>query len=161
MTRWLAFAHRAVVAALLTSALSLGPVVAHAQQPTQASLPCPVPLDQLGTRPSAAGSSIAVCVDRGPGAVYVEGEPIMLCVTVSVPTIMIFPPPPPPVVRVTNSTDGGPERTILREQFNGDFRCIDGAIEAPFGHDVFTAQVLDTNGNSMAQDVVQITTQPR
>jgi hypothetical protein len=150
-----------VVAALLTSALGVAPPSARAQEAAAASASCPVPLDQLGSRPSTAGSNVAVCVDRGPGTVYVEGEPITLCVTVSVPTIMIFPPPPPPAVRVTNSTNGGSERIVLRDQFNGDYRCISGAIAAPLGQDVFAAQVLDANDAPMAQDVVQITTQPR
>ena len=161
MTRRITSPRLLRVAALLASALVLASPVARAQAPAAASAPCPVPLDQLGTRPSAAGSSLAVCVDRGPDAVYVEGDPITLCVTVTVPMIMIFPPPPPPLVRVTNTTNGGEPRTVLSEQFNGDSRCIDGEVAAPFGQDIFTAQVLDTNGSPMAQDAVEITTRPR
>jgi hypothetical protein len=148
-------------AALLVAMVELAPVPVRAQDPAAAPPPCPVPVDQLGRGAGAGNANLAVCVDRGAGATYTEGEPITLCVTVSVPQIMIFPPPPPPAVRVTNSTDGGSPRVVLAEAFNGGYRCLSGAIEAPFGRDVFRAQVLGADDRPMAEAAVEIRTRPR
>jgi hypothetical protein len=145
---------------LLAVALTLAAPAAPARAAT-ASAPCPLPLDQLPRGPGATSSGVGMCVDRGDGATYVEGDPITLCVTVSVPTIMIYPPPPPPAVRVTDSTDGGRARTVLADAFNGDSRCISGTVEAPFGRDVFRAQVLGANDVPIAEHAVQVITQPR
>jgi hypothetical protein len=122
---------------------------------------CPVPLEQLHRGPRAANSGVDVCVDRGDGAVYVEGEPITVCVTVSVPVILIYPPPPDPMVRVTNSTNGGPERAVLEERFNGGHRCFAGVITPPLGQDLFRAQVLGQGGGAIAQDEVRLVSVPQ
>jgi hypothetical protein len=161
MTRWIAIVCLAGAVAVLASGLGLGVPAAGAQGPGAGSTPCPVPVDQFRPLPGANIEGIAVCVDRGDGATYTAGDPITLCVTVSLPTIMIYPPPPPPPVRVMNSTDGGPPRTVLADAFNGDSRCITGEIEPPLGRDVFRAEVLDPNGAPIAASQVQIISQPR
>ena len=161
MTRWIAFVCLAGAVAVLASGLELGVPAAGAQGPAAGSPPCPVPVDQLTRGPGAATGGIAVCVDRGDGATYTAGDSITLCVTVSMPTIMIYPPPPPPPVRVMNSTEGGPPRTVLADAFNGESRCISGEIEPPFGRDVFRAEVLGASGAPIATNQVQIISQPR
>jgi hypothetical protein len=161
MANRLAACARACLGILLGGALWLGPQHVLAQAPSTAGAPCPVPLDQLGGRPGVVNPGVDVCVDRGDGAVYAEGDPITICVTVSVPTIMIYPPPPPPMVRVTNSTNGGPAHTLLAEQFNGAHRCVTSAIAPPLGDDLFSAQVIGQNGTAIAQDEVRIVSVPR
>lgn len=53
-------------------------------------------------------------MDRGAGAVYVEGDSIRICVTVNIAQIAIYPPPPPPLVRLTNVVNGGSRTTCFR-----------------------------------------------
>jgi hypothetical protein len=140
-----------VVAAAVIGALL--PASARAQEPgAQAVSVCPA---------FEAPNGVAVCVDRGAGATYVEGDPIRICVTVNIPQIAIFPPPPPPLVRVTDHVDGHPPRVIFEEYFAGGQRCIDGTITAPFGRETIRAEVIDRQGRVFASDSTVFFSQPR
>ena len=111
------------------------PGPARAQDPgAQAVAVCPAPeaLDENG---------VAVCVDRGAGGVYYDGDPIAICVVVNLPVIAIFPPPPAPLVRVTNSVDGGAPRVLLEDHFWSGERCITSTITPPLGHETIRAEV--------------------
>src|SRR5215207_8295159 len=91
-----------LLVALITGGFLWGIAPAHAS--AQSAPPCPV---------SEAPNGVDVCVDRGEGALYAEGDAIRICVTVNIPTILIFPPPPPPLVRLTNTVDGAAPRVLL------------------------------------------------
>jgi hypothetical protein len=143
------------LAALAVGAASFAmPAPPVAAQEAQAVAACPVP-------PPNVQNGVDVCVDRGEGARYYEGEPIRICVTVNVPVIAIFPPPPAPLVRVTDVVNGALERVLLEERFNGHERCIDGVVAAPFGTEQVVAEVIGTDGRTFAQDRATFYTAPR
>jgi hypothetical protein len=48
----------------------------------------PVSSDELST-----SGGLAVCVDRGEGSTYTEGDRITVCASANIPTIAIYPPP--------------------------------------------------------------------
>ena len=129
------------------------PEPAGAQQPgAQAVAVCPVP---------EAPNGVEVCVDRGEGAIYYEGDPIRICVTVNLPVIAIFPPPPPPLVRVTNSVNGGPARVVFEEHFWNGQRCINSTITPPLGQETIRAEVIAQDGHLIAWDETHYTSLPR
>ena len=110
---------------------------------------------------SAQGPPIAVSVDRGNGAIYYEGDPIRICVTVNLPVIAIYPPPPPPLVRVTNSVNGGPARVVFEEHFWNGQRCINSTITPPLGQETIRAEVIAQDGHLIAWDETHYTSLPR
>ena len=139
--------NRPPLLAVLTALTLLGlatilPVRTAAGQPAGA---CPAP---------EALDGVEVCVDRGEGAIYLEGESIRICVTVSIPTILIFPPPPPPLVRLTNTVDGIAPRVLFEEAFSSGQRCLDATITPPLGEEVILAEVLSPDGWVIATDAV-------
>ena len=139
-----------IVAAMVFLAAS-APGSASAQQ-AQAVSNCP---------PPEALHGVEVCVDRGPGSVYYEGDPITICFTVNVPVIAIYPPPPPPLVRVTNSVSGGPPQVIYEEYMQSGQRCLNRTIVPPLGHEVIRAEVIGRDGRLIGSDQTTYTSLPR
>lgn len=111
----------------------------------QEATPCPA---------AEAPHGVDVCVDRGDGATYAEGESITVCVTVNILVIQVFPPPPPPLVRLTNTVDGMPPRVFFEEALASGQRCLDGEIVPPLGDEVIVAEVLGPDGSLIASDTV-------
>jgi hypothetical protein len=142
------------LAMLLTSGPALRAEPAAAQPGPSAIGDCPV-------LPENVAGGVEVCIDRGDGSVYTEGQPITVCVTANVPQILIFPPPPPPAIRVTNSTNGGPERVLIEVSFASGQRCMNGIINAPTGAETVRAQAIGQDGRVIAEDVLTFTTTPR
>jgi hypothetical protein len=136
------------IAATVGSALAWGGESAAAQLSA-----CPVPLDQVD-------QGVAVCVNRGEGSVYRRGEAITVCVSANIPQILIFPPPPPPVIRVSNSTNGGPETVIFEKAFASGQECFTGIIEAPTGLEVVKAEAVATDGRVFATSTMTFTSVP-
>ena len=147
MVRRLLFPMAAVLAVTLVAlgAVTAPPVAAQPQgepQP-QAVAVCPAP---------EALNGVDVCVNKGDGATYVQGETILICVTVDIPTIAIFPPPPPPLVRVTNSVDGGPPRLLFERHMRSGEHCMNAVIQPPLGQEVIRAEVINPDGSLFASD---------
>lgn len=117
---------------------------------------CPVGAEQLST-----SGGLAVCVDRGEGATYVEGDRISVCVAANIPTIAIYPPPPPPTIKVESQVDGGSSRVLLEDRFTDGHRCMSGTIVAPFGSETVRAQAIRADGTVFLEDSVTFTTRPR
>lgn len=135
--------------------------------------PIPTPGGADGTLPPAPGpeaqalarcpqaqalNGVAVCVDRGPGALYTEGDPITICVTVNIPQIAIFPPPSPPLIRVTNRVNNGPPVTLIETATASGQRCIQATIAAPFGSETIRAEAV---GSPAISDSVSYQSVPR
>jgi hypothetical protein len=141
------------VVAFATAAVAVSSPAA-AQDP-QAVPTCPVPVSAI-----PANGSLAVCVDRGSGAVYVEGDPITICVTASIPQIAIFPPPPSPTIRLTSAVDGVSQGVIFEEAFTSDARCIDRTVQPPFGQETITAEAIGADGRVFLTDEVSFRSTP-
>jgi hypothetical protein len=124
---------------------ALVPAVASARSRPQAVALCPA---------AEAPGGVDVCIDRGDGAVYATGETITICVTVSIPMILIFPPPPPPLLRLTNTVNGMAPRVIFEEQLASGQRCLDAEITPPLGDEQILAEVLGPDGRVIAADTV-------
>ena len=116
---------------------------------------CPVSSDELST-----SGGLAVCVDRGEGSTYTEGDRITVCASANIPTIAIYPPPPPPTIRV-ESIIGGRTRTLLEDQFAEGHRCLTGTIAPPLGQETVRVQAIRDDGTAFLEDTVTFTTQPR
>lgn len=127
------------------------PAAAQEQPGTQAVVVCPA---------EEAPNGIDVCVDRGDGAVYREGDAIAVCATWNIPAILIFPPPPAPTIRVTDSVDGGPPRLLFEEQSFSGQQCITGIIGAPFGAETVRGDVIGADGNLIASDTATFASVP-
>lgn len=123
--------------------------------------PGPTAIGDCPVLPENVNGGVDVCIDRGDGSFYAGGQPITVCVTANVPQILIFPPPPPPTIRVTNSTNGGPERVLIEDSFASGQRCINGIIMAPTGAETVRAQAIGPDGGVIAEDVLTFTTTPR
>jgi hypothetical protein len=121
-----------------------GPGVAGARtaQPAQT---CPLPEAEVE-------GGVEVCVDRGEGSFYFEGESITVCVTANLPVILIFPPPPPPLIRVTGSTDGGPARVLLEVEMHSGQECVTGTVVAAFGLESIRGEAIGDDGRPFASD---------
>ena len=144
-----------LAASLFVALVALGaaaPSQTSAQSQTQAAAPCPAP---------DAPNGVDVCVDRGEGARYTEGDPIRICVTVSIPMIEIYPPPPAPLVRVTNSVNGGTPQVLFEESLWSGQRCLTATITPPLGQEVIRAEVIGHDGRVIASDSVSYTSAPR
>lgn len=128
------------VIVVFAAAAAVDPSRVGAQDPRAVST-CPVPISAI-----PANGSLAVCVDRGSGAVYVAGDPITICVTANIPQIAIFPPPPPPAIRLTSAVDGISQGVIFEEAFTTDVRCINRTIQPPFGQETITAAAIGDDG---------------
>jgi hypothetical protein len=115
---------------------------------------CPVGSDQLST-----SGGLAVCVDRGEGSTYVEGDRITVCASANIPTIAIYPPPPPPTIRV-ESIVGRSNRTLLEDQFAEGHRCLTGTIAPPFGQETVRVQAIRADGRVFLEDTATFTTRP-
>jgi hypothetical protein len=133
-----------VLFAALTLAAILSAVRA-ARAWAQVAAPCPA---------AEAPHGVDVCVDRGDGATYAEGELITICVTMSIPVILIFPPPPPPLVRLTNTVDGMAPRVLFEEPLAAGQHCLDAEIAPPLGDEIIMAEVLGPDGRVIASDMV-------
>ena len=114
---------------------------------------CPVPLE-------AVDQGVAVCVDRGERSVYRQGEAIEICVSANIPQILIFPPPPPPIIRVSNSTNGGPETVIFEQAFASGQECFDAVIVAPTGDEQIKAEAVSRDGRVFATAVTSFISVP-
>jgi hypothetical protein len=143
----------AVVVALYITA-AVAPSRAAAQDPT-AVVACPVPVSAI-----PGNGSLAVCVDRGAGAVYVVGDSIRICVTANIPQILIFPPPPPPTIRLTSVVDGVSQGVIFEDAFTTDARCIDRTIQPPLGQETIRAEAIGDDGRVFVTDEVSFRTVP-
>jgi hypothetical protein len=117
---------------------------------------CPPDASQVST-----SGGLAVCVDRGEGATYTEGDRITVCVAANVPTIAIYPPPPPPTIRVVNIAANGSSRVLLEDDFAEGHRCLSGTIAAPIGRETVRAQAIRADGTPFLEDTVTFTTRPR
>jgi hypothetical protein len=140
---------RASAAALFASTVIafVGATPAAAQDPTAVEpVPsCPVAVEDVQT-------GLAVCVERGEGSVYREGEPITICVTANLPAIAIYPPPPPPTIQVTNSVNGSPEQLVLETAMHSGQQCLTSTIVAPTGHEMVRAVAIGDNGQVTYSD---------
>jgi hypothetical protein len=144
----------AVVAAL--SLLFIGVSSAGAQPGPAAVVPACPPSEVPPTE------WIDICIDRGEGATYRVGEPIVACVTAYVPQPATAGPPrqpasdspmPLPLVRVVNVVDGGPERVVFEEAFAGGRRCLTLSIVPPTGSEILRVDVVDQlDGRLIATD---------
>ena len=127
------------------------PTPAAAQSQAQAAASCPAP---------EAITGVEVCVDREGGLAF-QGEVIMICVTVNIPQIAIFPPPPAPLVHVTNSVNGDLPRVLFEEHMSSGQRCVQPVIGPPFGVEVIRADVIGQDGRLIASDTATFTSAPR
>jgi hypothetical protein len=120
---------------------------AAAQDPTAVEpVPsCPVPVEAVQT-------GLEVCVDRGEGSVYREGEPNTICVTANLPVIAIFPPPPPSMIQVTNSVNGGSEQLVFETAMHSGQQCITSTIVPPTGQETVRAVAIGDNGQVTYSD---------
>jgi hypothetical protein len=143
-----------MVLALVLAAALPQPAAAQDQPGTQAVILCPIPVGE-------ALNGVDVCVDRGDGAVYYEGDPITICATWNIPQIAIFPPPPPPTIRVTDSVNGSTGRLLFEESSPSGQRCVSGAIGAPFGSETSLGEAIATDGRVFATDTATFTSIPR
>jgi hypothetical protein len=116
---------------------------------------CPVSAEELST-----SGGLAVCVDRGEGSTYTEGDRITVCASANIPRIAIYPPPPPPTIRVDSVVDGN-TRTLLEDQFADGHRCLSGTIAPPLGQETVRAQAIRADGTVFLDDTVTFTTRPR
>jgi len=116
---------------------------------------CPVSAAALST-----SGGLAVCVDRGEGSTYTEGDRITVCASANIPTIAIYPPPPPPMIRV-ESVVGATTRRLLEDQFADGHRCLTGTITAPFGQESVRVQAIRSDGTVFLKDTATFTTRPR
>jgi hypothetical protein len=130
-------------AALLavTALVVVGSMPAAAQEPTAVEpVPsCPVPVENVQT-------GLDVCVDRGEGSIYREGESITICVTANLPVIAIYPPPPPPTIQVMGSVNGSPEQLIFETAMHSGQQCITSTIVPPTGQETIRAIAIGDNG---------------
>jgi hypothetical protein len=116
---------------------------------------CPVSSDQLGT-----SGGLAICVDRGEGSTYTEGDQITVCASANIPQPAIYPPPPAPTIRV-ESIVGDTTRRLLEAQFAQGNRCLTGTIAAPFGQEAVRVQALRPDETAFLTDTVEFATRPR
>jgi hypothetical protein len=116
---------------------------------------CPVSAREL-----SSSGGLAVCVDRGEGSAYVEGDRITVCVSASIPTIAIYPPPPAPTIRV-ESIVGNSRRTLLEDQFADGSRCLTGTIAAPYGNETVRVQANRPDGTALLEDTTSFMTRAR
>ena len=110
---------------------------------------CPVPAEQV--------DGLFVCIDRGDGALYREGDPIRICASVS----LFDPFLPPPLLRVVWSTNGGPPVTVIEERLDFGQRCADLFIAPPFGREEIIAEVIDFDGLLLVVDGLAFVSAPR
>ena len=144
----------ALTRSLLVSVTVLGLALVGAATPAAVfGQPAPA-VAALCPAPSAP-SGVDVCVDRGDGALYFEGEAVTVCVTVNIPQIAIFPPPPPPTVRITNFLNGGNPHVVFEQAFASGNRCTTLTIVPPFGDETMRADVIGSNGSVLATDTVR------
>ena len=136
-----------VLAVVLFAASAPTPAAARSQAATS----CPAP---------EAITGVEVCVDREGGLAF-QGEMIMICVTVNIPQIAIFPPPPAPLVHVTNSVNGDLPRVLFEEQMSYGQRCVQPVIGPPFGVELVRADVLGPDGRVIASDTATFISAPR
>jgi hypothetical protein len=143
-----------------SSLLVIGVSSAGAQPAPAADVPiCPPDL--------APTDWIDICIDRGDGASYRVGDPIVACMTAHVPQPATAGPPrqptddsltPLPLVRVAKVVDGGPERVVFEEAFAGGRRCLTLSIVPPTGSDLLRVDVVDQlDGRLIASDRVLFT----
>jgi hypothetical protein len=123
--------------------------------PTIIAPDCPVSGAELST-----SGGLAVCVDRGEGSTYVEGDRITVCAAANIPQIAIYPPTPPPTIRV-ESLVAGSARTLLEDQFTEGQRCLTGTIAPPFGQETVRVQAIRADGTVFLEDTVMFTTRAR
>jgi hypothetical protein len=116
---------------------------------------CPVSSQELST-----SGGLAVCVDRGEGSTYVEGDRITVCASANIPSVAIYPPPPPPTIRV-ESIVGNSRRTLLEDQFGDGHRCLTGTIAPPFGDETVRVQAIRPDGDVFLEDTVSFKTRAR
>lgn len=116
---------------------------------------CPASAEELST-----SGGLAVCVDRGEGSTYVEGDRITVCASANIPTAKIYPLPPPPTIRV-ESLVAGSARTLLEDQFAEGQRCLTGTIAPPFGQETVRVQAIRADGTVFLEDTVTFTTRAR
>jgi hypothetical protein len=89
-------------------------------------------------RSSAATVSVSVAIDRGPGATYRAGEPIVVCATVSSAGGATAYP-----VRLTDSVNGNVVGALHLGLFEGR-RCFEFSVMPPAGEEVLRVEALDT-----------------
>jgi hypothetical protein len=141
----------AVVAFVVLAATTTGPERANAQDGQAAACPIPASDVEMG---------VEVCVDRGSGAVYFEGDRITICVTANIPQILIFPPPPPPTIRLVDIVNGVEQGEIFREDFVSGERCVERVIGPPLGQETIRAEAIGNDGRVFAMSAVSFRTVP-
>jgi hypothetical protein len=140
----------AVTLAMLGAGMPVHGAAARSPNPMTA---CPVPVADVP--PTGA---IVVCVDRGSGSTYIEGEPITIGVTASIPQLAIFPPPPPPTIRLTRVVDGQSQGVIFEEDFTRGERSITRTIAPPLGQETIRAEAINDRGQVFLTDTVTFRT---
>jgi hypothetical protein len=145
------FLSAALIVLVMLGASASVPERAGAQDRQAAT--CPIPASDVDM-------GVAVCVDRGAGAVYAEGDRITICVTANIPQILIFPPPPPPTIRLVDIVNGVEQGEIFREDFVSGERCVERVIGPPFGQETIRAEALGDDGRVFAMSAVGFRTVP-
>lgn len=139
----------ALAAALLIPRLS-APVAAQSPYPTTPSAQavisgCPGPLV----------TPIDVCINRGDGAIYYEGESISICVVVNFQALIQT------RTRVTNFVDGAFKRVLLDEPAQNGPRCFSGVIGRPLGQERIVAELIGANGVTFGTSSATFQSVPR
>ncbi|MCC6178862.1 MAG: hypothetical protein IT305_26440 [Chloroflexi bacterium] len=116
---------------------------------------CPVSAEELST-----SGGLAVCVDRGEGATYVEGDRITVCASASIPQVALYPPPPPPTIHI-ESIVAGSSLILLEDQFAEGHRCLAGTVAPPFGQETVRVQAMRADETVFLEDTATFTTRAR
>ncbi len=143
----------ALLVVTVVAAFGVAPAAAQDPRAVQPVPSCPVPVENVQT-------GVDVCVDRGDGSVYREGEPITICVTANLPSIAIFPPPPPPTIQVWSSVNGNPEALVFETAIHSGQQCITSTIVPPTGQETIRAVAIDDNGQPNYNDVTSFWSVP-
>ena len=147
-----------ILAAVAMAAMAVAPASAQTPAAAQPPVVCALAVNPQGL---TTLFGVDVCIDRGDGALYHEGETINVCVAIRLAQIQVFPPPPAPLLRLTNSIDGGPSRVLLEDFIASGQRCIAAVIQGPFGSETVRADLIAADGTLIGTDTAWFTSAPR
>ena len=147
-----------IMTAVAVAAMAVSPAAAQSPSAAQPPVVCALAINPEGL---STLFGVDVCIDRGDGAFYFEGETIHICVAVRLAQIQVFPPPPAPLLRLTNSVNGGPSRLLLEDFIASGQRCIAAVIQGPFGSEIVRADLITADGTIIGTDSASFTSAPR
>jgi hypothetical protein len=113
-----------------------------------------------GCTPPASALAVSICVDR-LGGTYLEGDTVTYCIFVNFLAFGLDNAPLPLSIRVISEVNGTPRAELLNEVFLTDFFCSSATIAAPFGNEVFVAQLIDAFGVVRSEDRAGFRSAPR